>query len=69
MNYRDFEIETFELGRGLWHARYRRADKKPTLIDGIEFDHLHGRIACSSSEDAFVEAQNCIDGINRVGRS
>jgi hypothetical protein len=33
--YRNFEIEWFEAGKGLWHARFRRSDLEPLLIDGI----------------------------------
>ena len=37
MNHDGFAIETFEAGRGLWHARIRRADQKPVVIDGVLF--------------------------------
>ena len=40
MNYDGFDIEPFEAGNGLWHARIRRADKKPVLIAGISFATL-----------------------------
>ena len=65
MQYRNFEVESFEAGAGLWHARYRRADQIPIFIDGIKFDCLYGRIACLSPEAALAEAQQCIDLINR----
>ena len=65
MYYRDFEVEVFEAGQGLWHTRYRRSDHAPTFIDGIEFDYLYGRIACPSSHAAIVEAQQCIDWLDR----
>ena len=47
MNYRGFEIETFKIGKGLWHARFRREDHRPILIDGVDFRYwmsvLRGR--------------------------
>ena len=27
--YEGYDIESFEVGRGLWHARIRRANRKP----------------------------------------
>ena len=65
MNYRPYEIETFEVGRGLWHARFRRADRRPTLIDGIAFDFLNAALAWPSAEAAGREAQECIDFMDR----
>ncbi len=35
-----FKIEAFEAGKGLWHARIRRADLKPVIIDGVSFPAL-----------------------------
>jgi hypothetical protein len=64
MQYRNFDVETFVAGRGLWHARYRRSDNAPVLIDGLQFNYLYGRIACHSSEAAIAEAQQCIDLID-----
>jgi hypothetical protein len=61
MNYRNFEIEIFEFGRGLWHARCRRADHKPTLIDDVELEFLDVGIAWPSVEAAITDAQNYID--------
>jgi hypothetical protein len=40
MNYDGFQIKTFEAGRGLWHARIRRADLKPVIIDGVSFPEI-----------------------------
>ena len=65
MNYSHYDIETFEVGRGLWHARFRRADRKPTLIDGIAFDFLNATLAWSSAEAACRDAQECIDFMNQ----
>lgn len=64
MNYRDFEIETFELGRGQWHARCRRADHKPTLIDGVELDFLDIGTAWPTIEAAMADAQKYLDRMN-----
>jgi hypothetical protein len=36
MNYRNFEIEIFEFGRGLGPPAADAADHKPTLIDDVE---------------------------------
>jgi hypothetical protein len=35
MNYDGFQIETFEAGRGLWHARIRRADYEPVINSNL----------------------------------
>ena len=64
MNYRHYEIETFEVGCGLWHARFR-ADRRPTLIDGIAFDFLNAALAWPSAEAAGRDAQECIDFMDR----
>ncbi len=40
MNYDGFQIESFEAGKGLWHARIRRADQEPVVIDGVLFSTL-----------------------------
>ena len=64
MNYRNFEIEAFEFGRGQWHARCRRADHKPTLIDDVELDFLDVGIAWPSVDAAMADAQNYIDRMN-----
>jgi hypothetical protein len=34
-DYEGFEIKSFEVGRGLWHARFRRADHEPVIIDDV----------------------------------
>jgi hypothetical protein len=54
MNYRNFEIEMREIGRGLWHARVSRDDHKPTLIDGNEFEYLDVGVAWPSVEAALA---------------
>jgi hypothetical protein len=61
MNYREFEIEAFELGRGQWHARFRRRDRAPTVLDGVEFEFLNIGFAWSSDDAAVADAQHFID--------
>ena len=39
-DYDGFRIESFEAGKGLWHARIRRADMMPVSIDGVTFSAL-----------------------------
>ena len=34
MIYGGFEIQSFEAGRGLWHARIQRTDLEPVVIVG-----------------------------------
>ena len=63
MNYSHFEIEAFEVGRGLWRARFRCADRKTTLIDGIEFDFLNASLTWPSVEAAYADARQCIDSM------
>ena len=40
MEYDGFAIESFEAGQGLWHARIRRTDGNPVVIDGVPFSEL-----------------------------
>ncbi len=61
MFYRDFEIETFEVGHSLWHARCRRVDRKLTLIDDVELQYLDVGFAWPSAEIALADAQSFID--------
>jgi hypothetical protein len=61
MNYDGFEIEPFEAGNGLWHARIRRADQKPVLIDGISFSALEVGFAWSDPDAAIADAKIQID--------
>ena len=48
MNYDGFTIESFEAGRGLWHARIRRADLQPVVLDGVSFASLEVGFAWST---------------------
>jgi hypothetical protein len=59
--YDDFAIECFEAGRGLWHARIRRADRAPLVIDGVSFPSLEVGFAWSSVQAAIADAKSHID--------
>jgi hypothetical protein len=59
--YDEFTIECFEAGRGLWHARIRRTDRGPLLIDGVSFPSLEVGFAWSSSQAAIADAKRHID--------
>ena len=61
MNYDGFQIETFEAGRGLWHARIRRADYEPVIIDGVSFPALEVGFAWYDAETAIADARAQID--------
>ena len=65
MNYDGFEIEPFEAGRGLWHARIRRADQEPVVIDGVLFSTLEVGFAWSSPDAAVADAKTQIDHLNQ----
>jgi hypothetical protein len=65
MNYSGFQIETFEAGKGLWHARIRRADLEPVVIDGVSFPELDVGFAWSNKEAAIVDAKTRIDYLNQ----
>jgi|GraSoiStandDraft_5_1057265.scaffolds.fasta_scaffold146416_1 hypothetical protein len=56
-----FRIESFEAGRGLWHARISRADLKPVVIDGVLFSTLEVGFAWSDPEAAIADAISQID--------
>jgi hypothetical protein len=56
-----FEIETFELGRALWHARFRRLYRQPVSIDGVLFETLNIGFAWPTSEAALADARNYIE--------
>ena len=59
--YDDYDIESFEAGRGLWHARIRRADQKPLLISGYPFPSLEVGFAWSDEDAAIADAKSHID--------
>jgi len=65
MNYSGFQIDTFEAGRGLWHARIRRADLKPVVIDGVSFPELEVGFAWTDADAAIADAKTRIDYLNQ----
>lgn len=70
MNRReDYEIETFEMGRDLWHARLRRLDRLPISIDGVAFDILNVGVAWPTAQAAAADALQLIKRMNVQPRS
>jgi hypothetical protein len=61
MIYGGFEINSFEAGKGLWHARIQRADHAPVVIDGISFPALEVGFAWTDQEAAIADAKTLID--------
>jgi hypothetical protein len=60
-DYDGFRIESFEAGTGLWHARIRRADQHPVVIDGVLFAVLEVGFAWSDPDAAIADAKSQID--------
>ena len=63
-DYDGFKIEPFEAGRGLWHARIWRMDRKPVVIDGVSFSAREVGFAWSDPEAAIADAKTQIDRLN-----
>lgn len=59
--YNGFEIEPFEAGRGLWHARFRPVDHQPVMIDGVIFAALDAGFAWPDPDAAVADAKHRID--------
>lgn len=59
--YSGFDIESFEAGKGLWHARITRADRKPVVIDGLPFSTLEVGFAWADPDEAVAHAKTHID--------
>jgi hypothetical protein len=57
MTHDGFEIESFEAGAGLWHARIRRADMQPVIIDGVSFAALEVGFAWADPAAAIADAK------------
>ena len=60
-DYDGFRIESFEAGTGLWHARIRRTDLNPVIIDGVLFSVLEVGFAWSDPDTAIADAKMQID--------
>ena len=65
MTYDGFHIEAFEAGRDLWHARIKREDDQPVVIDGVSFPELEVGFAWSDAEAAIADAKTRVDYLNR----
>jgi len=61
MIYGGFEIQSFEAGSGLWHARIQRADLEPVVIDGMLFPTLEVGFAWPDPDAAVADAKAHID--------
>ena len=61
MIYGGFEIQSFEAGRGQWHARIQRTDLAPVVIDGLSFPTLEVGFAWSDPDAAIADARAHID--------
>jgi hypothetical protein len=59
--YDGYDIESFEAGRGLWHARIRRADHRPVMIEGCPFATLEVGFAWFNEDAAVEHAKQHID--------
>ena len=59
--YDGFDIESFEAGRDLWHARIRRADQTPVVIDGVLFSAVELGFAWPDPDAAIADARSHID--------
>src|SRR5262249_3508215 len=59
--YDGYDIESFEAGRGLWHARIKRADRKPLVISGTAFPIPEIGFSLSDEDAAIATAKSHID--------
>jgi hypothetical protein len=65
MIYSGFEIQSFEAGSGLWHARIQRTDLEPVVIDGMQFPTLEVGFAWPDPDAAVADAKAHIDRLAR----
>jgi hypothetical protein len=61
--YSGYKIESFEAGKGLWHARIARADLTPVIIDGVLFSTIQVGFAWSDPDAAIADAKAQIDNL------
>jgi hypothetical protein len=54
-----------EVGRGLWHARFRRADHEPVIIDGVLLPALNVGFAWPDPDTAVADAKVQIDRLSK----
>jgi hypothetical protein len=66
--YDGFDIESFEAGKGQWHARIRRTDRQPLVVDGIAFAALDVGFAWNDPEQAIADAKSHIDRFGLRGQ-
>ena len=59
--YQGYDIESFEAGRALWHARIRRSDQAPIVINGYPFPALEVGFAWNDPDSATDDAKRHID--------
>jgi hypothetical protein len=59
--YGEYAIEPFEAGRGLWHARIRRADRAALVINDHAFASLEVGFAWPDPDAAINDAKRHID--------
>ena len=65
MTHDGFQIEAFEAGKGLWHARIRRCDFQPVVIDGVSFPEIEVGFAWPNADAAIADAKTRINYLNR----
>ena len=65
MIYSGFEIRSFEVGKGQWHARIQRIDQEPVVIDGMSFPTLDIGFAWSDQDAAISDATKAIDRLQQ----
>jgi len=56
-----FQVETFEMGTDLWHARVLRCDHQPVIFDGELFEFLHIGMSWPNAQAAHEDAKSFID--------
>ena len=57
MIYGGFEIQSFEAGRGQWHARIQRTDLAPVVIDGLSLPTPEAGFSWSDPDAAIADAK------------